>query len=485
MELRPHQELAIEMLRDSLRRGNKRIVLAAACAFGKTVVASAMIQSAVAKGKRCCFIVDRVELVEQASRRFTADGIDHGIIQGDHPLTDYSKQVQIATIQTLGRRRQQDFDFAILDECHVLFKTHFDYMARYNNVPFIGLTATPYRPGMGKVFQDLVVPITVSELTEQGYLCPYEVFAPSQPDLSKIRIVRGDYEESALAARVATPKLVGDIVATHQRLAVGRPTIVFAVNIAHSKFIVEEFKKVGLKAVHVDCYTDPGVRELVNEQANRGEIDVLSCVSIYEKGWDAPCFSCMIDAGPTKSVIKYVQRIGRILRTYPGKDKALILDHSGNTVEHGWIEDIIPTCLDDGEAPENKSYEKPKEKRQKICPQCGSVSESLQCKACGYTVQVRKNVDVISGALEKQKKQKATPGERRDWYAMFKHIARERGYKDGWAFNQLKRKFPEVKQLNSSRFIAPMEPTEEVRRWVRSQQIRHAKGMEKRNALTR
>lgn len=483
MILRPHQELAIEMLRDSMRRGNKRIVLAAACAFGKTVVASAMIQSAVEKGKRCCFIVDRVELVDQASRRLTQDGIDHGIIQGDHPLTDYSKQVQIATIQTLKNRTVKEFDFAIIDEVHCLFQTHIEYMERYNNVPFIGLTATPFRKGMGKIFQDLVVPITVKELTEQGYLCPYEVFAPCQPDLDGLKIVRGDYDESMLAERVSTPKLVGDIVETHQRLAKGQKTIVFAVNIAHSKFIVEEFKRIGLNAVHVDCYTDKGVRDLINKKAQDGEIDILSCVSIYEKGWDAPIFSCMIDAGPTKSVIKYVQRIGRILRTHPGKTVARILDHSGNTIEHGWIEDIIPDHLDTEDKPESEQVKK-KEKKEKlyICEKCGAVGDTFACGACGHVGQIRKDVVHINGNLEKQSKPLPTTAEKQDWYAMFKYIAIEKGYKDGWPYFQMKKKFGAT--IKQKAGIEPKPPTIECRNWIKSQQIRYAKGMEKRHAVS-
>ena len=107
MQLRPHQDLAIELLRESLRSGHKRPILAAPCGFGKTITAASMIKSAVDKGKRVVFICDRVKLVLQSIEAFTNHGLDVGVIQADHWMTDYSKPVQIASWQSLHRRIQK------------------------------------------------------------------------------------------------------------------------------------------------------------------------------------------------------------------------------------------------------------------------------------------------------------------------------------------------------------------------------------------
>lgn len=474
--LRPHQIKAKEMLRESLRTGHRAPMLAAPCSFGKTTVASDLFESAKEKGKRCCFIVDRVELIDQASERFTQDGIDHGIIQGDHWMTDYSKPVQVATVQTLAKRKLQDFDFCIIDEAHVLHQTHKKYMETFSNIPFIGLSATPFTKGLGKYFDDLIVPITTQELMDQGYLCEYDAYAPSDPDLAGIRVKRGDYDQAQLSLAVDKPKLVGDIIDTHQNLAKGRPTVVFAVDIKHSQHICNEFRKRGVVAVHVDCHTDKDTRKLINESFKAGNIDVLSCVAIFEKGWDAPIASCLIQAAPTKSIMRYVQQVGRILRTHPGKDKAIILDHAGNTIRHGWVENITPNSLCAGEKDQEREIiKRDKSKREPIkCGKCGFVKEAFICPACGHKPEYARNVELIDGELEKQSKKKTySKDEKTQWYAMFLHHARSKNMKDGWAYYQTIQK---CGSFIRDRNVTPKPPSEECAKYIKYTQIKNAKG---------
>jgi len=96
MELREHQNTAIEMIRDSFKQGNRRVMLAACCSFGKTITAAYMMKCAAASGRRVMFMADRVKLVEQTMDAFEAMGLDFGVIQADHWKTDPSKQIQIA-----------------------------------------------------------------------------------------------------------------------------------------------------------------------------------------------------------------------------------------------------------------------------------------------------------------------------------------------------------------------------------------------------
>ena len=105
--LRPHQKRAIDMLRQSIRKGNNRAVLAAPCSFGKTRVATEILKSVVANGKRGIFICDRIKLVDQALQEFDRAGIQCGVMQGEHWRTDPNAPVQIASIQTLARKRYQ------------------------------------------------------------------------------------------------------------------------------------------------------------------------------------------------------------------------------------------------------------------------------------------------------------------------------------------------------------------------------------------
>lgn len=67
---------------------------------------------------------------------------------------------------------------------------------------------------------------------------------------------------------------------------------------------------------------------------------------------------------------------------------------------------------------------------------------------------------------------------RRDFHAMLLYYARDRGYKPGWAAHKFKEKFGSWPPRHST--PEPIEPTAEVRAWIRSRQIAYAKGMEAR-----
>ena len=130
-------------------------------------------------------------------------------------------------------------------------------------------------------------------------------------------------------------ELVGDIVQHWQEWAPGQKTIVFAASIAHSKHIVEQFQSAGIPAAHLDGTMSTQEREGILSAWRRGDIQVTSNCQILTEGFDFPELSCCVLARPTKSVALYLQMVGRVLRTAPGKSGALILDHAGNILEHG------------------------------------------------------------------------------------------------------------------------------------------------------
>ncbi len=89
LNLRGYQEKAISMLRDAMRQGYKRPSLQLPTGSGKTIIAVSIIQSALAKGKRVAFIVDRLGLVEQTARKLQEYCVSFGVFQGQHELNDY------------------------------------------------------------------------------------------------------------------------------------------------------------------------------------------------------------------------------------------------------------------------------------------------------------------------------------------------------------------------------------------------------------
>lgn len=204
INLRPYQADVVEKLRAGIRAGCRRQVLVAPTAAGKTEMAMKVIQEAQRKGSRTWFIVDRVSLIDQTSDRFMQHGIGHGVIQADHWLTDYGKAVQIASAQTLARRKVEDDllpDLIVIDECHCRYKSTADIVGRVSSARVIGLTATPFTAGMAEDWDGLVNSITVNQLLAQGFLAPLKIKACVSPDMSGAKKkLNGEYEEEEAGA---------------------------------------------------------------------------------------------------------------------------------------------------------------------------------------------------------------------------------------------------------------------------------------------
>ena len=116
-------------------------------------------------------------------------------------MTDWSRPVQVASVQTLQRRPIPEADVVIIDECHRWFDFYPKWMMdpAWQSRKFIGLSATPWTRGLGRYFDDLIIAATTGDLIAGGYLSPFRVFAPSHPNLTGVRTVAGDYHEGDLS----------------------------------------------------------------------------------------------------------------------------------------------------------------------------------------------------------------------------------------------------------------------------------------------
>lgn len=469
--LRKYQVDAINQLRQAILKRHRNIVLQLATGGGKTTIAAEMIRSANAKGKKCLFLADRVELVEQTSKRFDYEGIEHGIIMADHWRYKPHEKNQICSPQTLARRPIPPADLVIIDECHVAYGVHRKMMQALPNAVFIGLSATPFTKGLGKMYSSLVVGATTAQLTDEGYLVPTKVFAPSKPDLTKLRTIGGDYDEKELFARVNKPKLIADVVETWIKLGENRPTIGFAVNVLHSKYLCEQFKDRGVRAAHIDAYMSKKERDQIVKDFKSGYIKVLFNVGILDKGFDYPEASCLIMARPTKSLMVYIQQAGRVLRTHESKTDAIILDHAGNTEVHGFVTDDLPQELHDGT---KKKVEREKTEKDKIvlCSSCAFVKPRgvYVCPCCGFAPQ-KKDAGIESEEgelLEITKKKKVTQEDKQKLYSELLYIEIDKGYKRGFAAQTYRNKYGVwPKGLND----LPVKPSDETMNYVKSRLI--------------
>ena len=272
---------------------------------GKGELAVALAQLAQINGKKVLFLVHRKDLVKQQWERFAKYQIFPGVLQGQNTNKPHSS-ITVGSIQTFASRKkfgwEFDFDMIIIDEAHLCGggKQYHEFLRTHSDLPVIGLTATPFAKGLGKkmswgrLFEDFVQVSTIQDLINKGFLVDCEIYAPSEPDLSKVRVVAGDYHQKQLGEAVNKTELVGDIVKHWFKLGNNKQTIVFATNIDHSKSIVEQFTAHGVAAEHVDCYTKEEHRHRAIDRFRSGEIKVLSNVSLFAEGFDAPETACMI-----------------------------------------------------------------------------------------------------------------------------------------------------------------------------------------------
>ena len=413
MELRGKQPYAIQAARDSIAKGLNRPILACPTGFGKTVIAAQMMKNCQDRGKIGWFFCDRKVLIAQTIEKFREFGIDFGVRQAQHELHNPAAPIQIASIQTIQAMvnshggRLPIFDFAIVDECHLRWGVIESIVEKYNNVPIVGLSATPYSKGLGKTYNNLIVPATMRELMNQGYLTPIKYYGGAHIDLSKLKSSNPNaysHEDLEKATEQDKERLTGDIVKNWMQWAKGLITIAFSPSLAHSKYLVQMFNDAGVSAEHIDCYMADDEKNDLMAAHDNGEFMILSCSRLLGTGYDSPNVRALIDCYPTKSIITYVQRAGRICRLADNKEYSVYLDHAGNFEKFGYAEDIYPERLDDGEKTHKEAdlVKKKDKKEAKVqeCPQCMQQMQGMGCRACGYEVPKHEQIETDNSMLK-------------------------------------------------------------------------------------
>lgn len=412
-ELRPRQSKAINDISRTFANGYNSPTLVAATGFGKTHTAATLIRRALAKGKRVWFLAHLKQILKDTSGRLSKEGIPHGWIAADM-VTDRRQGVQMVMIQTLINRldTHDPPDLLIVDEAHLAVANTYQEIFKWAKAGpkyyvkggsfLLHLTATPIRldgRGMGEVSDKLILTCSTQDLIDEGLLSPIKYFAPSPPDLSGVKTSMGDYSQAQLADVMDKPKITGSAVAEYSKVARWRPAIVFCVTIKHAEHVCDEFRSQGYRATFVHAGTSDEERTAALNGVRTGLFDAVCNVGLWIAGVDAPEVSCIILLAPTKSLVKYLQSIGRGLRTSPNKDCCVILDHAGNLARHGNPTMAREWTLSAGKQKKSKSEN---EISMKQCPSCFAsvVSLATHC-VCGHVFKpVEREIEIVDGHLE-------------------------------------------------------------------------------------
>jgi DNA repair protein RadD len=339
MKLYPFQESCVGNVLRAVTEGSKGILVCSPTGSGKTIIAVRLMTIIEQWRKRVLFLVGRRELIDQTSRKLLQGGVRHGVIMGRDKRESLGLRVQLASIQTVVRRKLPLADFIIIDEAHhTSSSSYLKLLAQYPDAVKIGFTATPQRldgRALDKVFTVLIEAATIGDLIGSGLLMKPTVFGFGEPNLDNVVIKDGDYDAESLANVLDEPKMIGKLVENWHEYARGRKTIAYGANISHSEHIAETFATAGIKSTSVSSKDSNGTRERAIKELEAGKIDILVNCALFTEGIDIPALSCAILSTPTLSLSKYLQMVGRVVRVQHGKPAPIVLDHAGCHVRHG------------------------------------------------------------------------------------------------------------------------------------------------------
>lgn len=411
ISLREYQIDSIKDIRNSYVMGFRAPLFVLPTGGGKTAIFCKIVERVAANGKRVYILVHRQEIFRQTSEHLERLGIEHGKVSPGYRLT--GDKIQLCSVYTLARRYEKlpEPDLIIIDEAHhAIAKTWGKILDYWNRSRLLGVTATPLRldgRGLGiksgGFFDTLVEGKNIQELTRLGYLTPAITYAPPVGvDMSGVRTIAGDYDRHETASRIDKPRITGSVIDHYRRICDGLPAIAFCASIKHAEHVAEQFNDVGIPSASIDGKMNDTERKQRINALGSGIIKVLTSCEIISEGTDIPVVSVAILLRPTQSLSLYLQQCGRALRPAPqiGKKYAVVLDHVGNSLRHGFVDEIREWSLESKPRRKKKDGENLPSIRQ--CTKCYCVYPSSRdsCPQCGelwHTME--RKIEEVAGEL--------------------------------------------------------------------------------------
>ncbi|CDT44699.1 MULTISPECIES: DEAD/DEAH box helicase [Vibrio] len=358
--LRPYQADSVKSVIHYFRKHQTPAVLVLPTGAGKSLVIAELAR--LAKG-RVLVLAHVKELVEQNHEKYEGYGLKGSIFSAGLGRKETDQQVVFASVQSVVRNLDSfsnQFSLLVIDECHRVpdektssYQKVITHLRENNSgIKVLGLTATPYRLGMGWIYQyhtrgqvrsdeprffrDCIFELPIRYLLDEGFLTPARMIdAPVLSyDFSQLKPAStGRYKEAELdmvieQSKRATPQIVDQIIHLAQdKLGI----MVFAATVRHAQEILGLLPAGEASIVIGDTPTLE--RDQIISDFKERKIKFLVNVSVLTTGFDAPHVDLIAILRPTESISLYQQIVGRGLRLSPGKKECLVLDYAGNSYD--------------------------------------------------------------------------------------------------------------------------------------------------------
>ncbi len=381
MKLWAHQTRALAQIREAIQSGFRKILVVIPTGGGKGTAAAEVSDLAIQRGGKALFVVHRREIILDQAERLRARGLDVGVILPGHNARPFA-DVQVASTSTLLNRmdRLPPASIINLDEAHHYVKNSWaELISAYPDVPIIGWSATPSRAD-GKAldqFETLIEAAKYSELIREGLIVKAHVYQPS----------------AHMGSDLAT-----DPVAAYQQYAPGTKGFCFVATLDLAREVTRRFCDAGVPAVAVEGKTSKRVRDRAVADLRSGAVRMIVNFNTMGEGVDCPDAQTCILGRACGHPGTYLQCVGRVLRSHPGKRFAILLDLVGASLVHG-----LPH-IDRVYSLDGKAFDSSALPPLKVCEKCGytQLAGRGTCEGCGWTFlkAERKQPKIYSEALQ-------------------------------------------------------------------------------------
>jgi superfamily II DNA or RNA helicase/HKD family nuclease len=338
-EIKPRfaQLEALNELNKTLEEDYDKALVVMATGLGKTYLAGFFAQ----RFQRVLFVAHREEILFQAQESFRKVMPERttGIYNGKHKETEVDSV--FASIQTLSMKAhlekfsRYEFDLIIFDEFHHAAATMYQRALQYFQPKFLlGITATPDRNDNKDVYAicdgNVAFRLDFLDAIERKWLAPFKYYGVyDDTDYSQITWLGSRYAEDELLQAQLRNGHAEKILHAWEDKRQTR-TLGFCSSIKQANFLSTFFNQNGYRTLSLHSQQVGISRKAAIQQLNRGELDVIFTVDLFNEGVDIPAVDTLLFVRPTESLTVFTQQIGRGLRLHDGKETCVIIDLIGN-----------------------------------------------------------------------------------------------------------------------------------------------------------